>query len=84
MAMAITRGILFVWLLLLNRNTLGYPSFIPDNIGYEGFRPKYTMGLHEKVENKYFQCILSSNFKSGCFYLTLIIDIQHCLDCTAI
>ena len=57
MAMAITRGILFVGLLLLNRNTLGYPSFIPDNIGYEGFRPKYAMGLHEKVENKYFQCI---------------------------
>ena len=50
MAMAITRGILFVGLLLLNRNTLGYPSFIPDNIGYEGSRPKYTMDLHEKVK----------------------------------
>ena len=51
MAIAITGGILFVGLLLLNRNTLGYPSVIPDNMGYAGFRPKYTMGLHEKVEN---------------------------------
>ena len=63
--MAITGGIIFVGLLLLNRNTLGYPRFIPDDMGYEGFRPKYAMGLHDKVGNKYFQCILSSNFNRG-------------------
>ena len=62
MAMAITGEILFIGLLLLNRNTLGYPSFIPDDMGYERFRPKYAMGLHEKVGNKYFHCILSGNF----------------------
>ena len=50
-AMAITGGILFVGLILLNRNTLGYPSFIPDDMGYDGFQPKYAMGLHDKVGN---------------------------------
>ena len=54
MAMAITGEFLFIGLLLLNRNTLGYPSFIPDDMGYERFQPKYTLGLHEKVGNKYF------------------------------
>ena len=54
--MAITEGILFVGLLLLNRNTLGYPSLIPDDMGYERFRPKYAMGLHEKVENVDINC----------------------------
>ena len=49
MAMANTGGILFVGLLLLNRNTLGHPSFIPDTIGYEGFLPRYAMGINEKV-----------------------------------
>ena len=49
MAMANTGGIIFVGLLLLNRNTLGHPSFIPDTIGYEGFLPRYAMGINEKV-----------------------------------
>ena len=56
MAMAITGVILFVALILLNRNALGYPSFIPDNVEYGGFRPKYIMGLHEKVQNVEISC----------------------------